>query len=188
MSPFGQMWLALHAPSILLVALWTAAAAATPGRARWVWLAAAALGGSVLGLDVAALLQGELPWASNTAFPQIAWAGLAGALALGDRRRTRAHLWSFGLAIGAVAAQAWLPAIVLLGTGHGERSWALRIGLAVLLFATLTGTHWTLAGFRWVSWFALSADATSLAVAWGNGALELAGWAIVARAIDRLPR
>lgn len=186
MHPYTQLWLLDNAPTALPIVVWVAAAASTRTRARWAWLAASVAGSAAFGLEVATVLAGGATSSAVDVFHHVGWIGLAAALVLTDRRRARAHLWTFVLAAGAAAVHAWLLGLALVVTGHPERSRMLRVGISALLIASWSGEHLAWRGFDLLGRAGMTADAAGLVQAWINGLTLLVGWVLTVIALERL--
>lgn len=180
------MWLALQAPAVLLPACWLLLGWFSRAWLRWVWIGLAIAGAAALCPDLWAVASGSHPWTPEWISPQIAWAGLAAALIAADNRRTRAHFWSFGLAVAFFALEAWLPAFMLLVTGHAERSAWLRGGLSSLILAHLLGRHLSFRAFDWLGLLSLSTDTTMIVISWSNGLAVLASWILIGASLRGL--
>ena len=129
------------------------------------------------GTEIYLLCTGALPFEDRSPITHLSWAVLAGVLL--SKQRERYHYRSALLSMAWFAMGAWLPAIVVLGTGWAEKASDRHIAAAAALSTTIYArAHGSLWMANQLGPLGLSVDATTLVGHAIVGGLEAAAWLV----------
>jgi hypothetical protein len=180
-SPWGDTWILLNLPGFAVPLTWAAMAAGlrmAPGVR--LGLGGLALGfGALHASDLASVASGGLPTSEPAWFLHASWVALGVVLATRYGGTGRIGAAGLGLVAMCFALQAWIPAVVLLGSATAwQLSTRSQVAVGWLLGSMALRIHGSLWAAGWIGGFlpGWSMDGVTIATAWVLGALELLGW------------